>query len=130
VNRASVRAASVALLLLVLLSGRAGAQDRTPQPYAPEEFTRSMKEAWRAAAIFVGSYPFSLFFTLEVYDTVRYVSNNFGPGYAPWPFGSGTAVSYTGEETLWLVASSISLSMVISGIDFLLGRVNERSPDH
>jgi hypothetical protein len=105
----------------------AGAQERTPQPYSPDEFQTWMKEAWRAEAVFVGSFPFTLFATLEAYDTVRYVSNSFGPGYAPWPFGSGTAVSYSAEETIWLAVSAISLSMVISGIDFLLGRINERS---
>jgi hypothetical protein len=125
-----VRAAWVVLVFFVLLASSAGAQDHTPQPYSPDEFQTWMKEAWRAEAVFVGSFPFTLFATLEAYDTVRYVTNNFGPGYAPWPFGSGTAVSYTAEETVWLAVSAISLSMVISGIDFLLGRINERSTSH
>jgi hypothetical protein len=86
-----------------------------------------MKKAFRAEAVFVGSFPFTLFFTLEVYDSMRYASNGFSPSYAPWPFGSGTAVTYSGEETLWLALSAVSLSMVISGIDFLIGRANERS---
>ncbi len=89
-----------------------------------------MKEGWRAAAIFVGSFPFTLFATLEAYDTVRYASNHFSPSYAPWPLGTGAAVSYSGEETLWLALSAVSLSMVIAGLDFLLGRVNERAASH
>jgi hypothetical protein len=121
------RAACVGLVFAVLLASSAGAQDHTPQPYSPDEFQAWMKEAWRAEAVFVGAFPFALFATLEAYDTVRYVTNNFGPGYAPWPFGSGTAVSYTAEETVWIAVSAISLSMVISGVDFLLGRINERS---
>ncbi len=122
------RAAALALSLALSLaaSGHLSAQDRTPQPYDPSEFQAWMKEAFRAEAVFVGSFPFTLFFTLEAYDTVRYVSNGFSPAYAPWPFGSGTAVTYTAEETLWLAVSAVSLSMVISGIDFLIGRANDR----
>ena len=123
------RRAAAALALSLALSLAAGwlsAQDRTPQPYDPGEFQAWMKEAFRAEAVFVGSFPFTLFFTLEAYDTMRYVSNNLSPAYAPWPFGSGTAVTYTAEETLWLAVSAVSLSMVISGIDFLIGRANDR----
>lgn len=121
-------AAALAVFLAVSLAaaGRLSAQDRTPQPYDPGEFQAWMKEAFRAEAVFVGSFPFALFFTLEAYDTMRYVSNSFSPAYAPWPFGSGTAVTYTAEETLWLAVSAVSLSMVISGIDFLIGRANDR----
>ncbi len=105
----------------------APAEDHTPQPYSPDEFQPWMKEAWRAGAVFAGSFPFTLFATLEAYDAVRYFSNGLNPGYAPWPLGTGAAVSYTGEETLWLAHSAVSLSMVIAGIDFLLGRVNGRA---
>jgi len=123
----SARGACVVVALMLAMAVESGAQERTPQPYSPDEFQSWMKEAWRAEAVFVGSFPFTLFATLEAYDTVRYVSNKFSPGYAPWPFGSGTAVSYTAEETLWLAVSAVSLSMVISGVDFLLGRIDERS---
>ena len=121
-------AAALAVFLAVSLAAAAqlSGQDRTPQPYDPSEFQAWMKEAFRAEAVFVGSFPFTLFFTLEVYDTVRYVSNNFNPSYAPWPFGSGTAVTYSAQETLWLAVSAVSFSMVISGIDFLIGRANDR----
>jgi hypothetical protein len=126
--RHRVLRASVAALLLVLAAGAGFAQDHTPQPYNPDEFPSWMKEAFRAEAVFVGSFPFTLFFTLEAYDSWRYASNGFGPGYAPWPFGSGTSVSYSGEETGWIVASAVSLSLVIAGIDYLIGKVNERPP--
>lgn len=86
-----------------------------------------MKDSYRAEAVIVGVFPFALFATLEVYDTIRYVSNGLSPTYAPWPLGSGTAVSYSANETLWLAVSAVSLSVVIAGIDFLVGRINESS---
>ncbi len=123
----SIRAAFISAAITLALAAPAAAQDHTPQPYSPDEFQTWMKDSWRGAAIFVGSFPFTLFATLEAYDTVRYISNSFNPGYAPWPLGTGAAVSYSGEETLWLALSAVSLSMVIAGIDFLLGKVNERA---
>jgi hypothetical protein len=128
ISRRSAAAFTLFLALALSLAGtaRLSGQDHTPQPYDPSEFQAWMKEAFRAEAVFAGSFPFTLFFTLEAYDTMRYVSNSFSPAYAPWPFGSGTAVTYTAEETLWLAVSAVSLSMVISGIDFLIGRANDR----
>jgi hypothetical protein len=127
VTRRTLVAAAAVLAAFLATASSVSAQDHTPQPYDPEEFQAWMKEAWRAEAVFVGSFPFTLFFTLEAYDSWRYASSNFQPGYAPWPFGSGTAVTYSADETVWIVASSVSLSLVIAGIDFLIGRVNERS---
>ena len=127
--RERARAAAVAVLL-ALAAGVALADDHTPQPYNPDEFQPWMKDAFRAEALFVGSFPFTLFFTLEAYDTWRYASNGFTPGYAPWPLGSGVAVSYSTEETVWIAASAVSLSLAIAAIDYLIGKVNERSPPH
>jgi hypothetical protein len=123
-------AAVISAVLALAFTVPVEAQAHTPQPYSPDEFQPWMKEAWRAGAVFAGSFPFTLFATLEAYDTVRYVSNGFNPGYAPWPLGTGAAASYSGEETLWLALSAVSLSMVIAGLDFLLGRVNERTANH
>ena len=124
------RVSSAALAALVLFLGAAastGAQDHTPQPYSPEEFQTWMKDAYRAEAVMVGVFPFTLFFTLEVYDTFRYVSNGFNPSFAPWPLGSGTAVQYSADETVLLAVSAVSLAAVLAGIDFLIGRINDSS---
>jgi len=120
----------VAVVIAASAAATAAAQEHVPQPFSPDEFQQWMKDSWRAEAVFFGSFPFTLLVTLEVYDSIRYVSNKFNPSFAPWPLGSGAAVSYSGEETLWLALSAVSLSMLISGIDYLLGRINEPSPGH
>ncbi len=114
---------SVLLLGMVLAAAPVAAQDHTPAPYAPGEFPGWMSDVWRAEAIFVGVFPLSLFVTLEAYDSYRYVNSGFQTSYAPWPFGSGA--TYSADETLWLAASALSVSLVVSGIDFILGRIHD-----
>jgi len=115
--------------LLVFAGCAAFGEDHAPKPYSTDEFEVWMKEVWRAEVIAVGSFPFTLFATLEVYDTVRYFSNGLNPSFAPWPFGSGSAASFSATETGWLAVSAVSLSAVIAAIDFVIGRLNAK-PAH
>jgi len=119
------RVAVLCLFLLAACGAAAVAEDHVPQPLAPGEVAPWLKDLWRAEAITVGSFPFSLFMTLEVYDSYRYFTRGLNPSYAPWPLGSSIATSYSAQETAWLAVSAVSLSLVIAGIDFLLGRSNE-----
>jgi hypothetical protein len=116
------------LFLMLLVAAGAFGDVPAPKPYSPNEFPRWAADVWRAEVVAVGSFPFTLFATLEVYDTVRYVSNGLNPAYAPWPLGSGSAVSYSPAETGWLAVSAVSLSAVIAAIDFLIGRLNAKPP--
>jgi hypothetical protein len=126
-TRHPARCAALCVLLLAACGAGAFSQEHVPQPYAPDEVAPWLKDLWRAEAIFVGSFPITLFATLETYDTYRYVTSNFNPSYAPWPLGSSIATSYSPEETLWLAVSAASVSLLIAGIDYLLGRLNESS---
>jgi hypothetical protein len=123
----------LSLAALALCGGSLFAQDHTPKEYTSDEFARWLKDLFRAEAITIGSFPITLFLTLEVYDIYRYVTpqgpngQQFNPSYAPWPLGTGTAAGYSAQETAWLVVSAISLSAVVAGIDFLIGRMNESS---
>ncbi len=125
----------VALSLAALAScgGTLFAEDHTPKEYTSDEFAHWLKDLFRAEAITIGSFPITLFLTLEVYDIYRYVTpqgpsqQQFNPSYAPWPLGTGTAAGYSAQETAWLAVSAISLSVVVAGIDFLIGRLNESS---
>ena len=128
-RRSRPRVAVLCVILLAVCGAAASAEDHVPQPFAPGEVAPWLKDIWRAEAITVGSFPFSLFVTLEVYDTYRYFTRGFNPSYAPWPLGS-SATTYSAQETAWLAVSAVSLSLVISGIDFLIGRANESAARH
>jgi hypothetical protein len=120
-------ARTLLLCLLIAAAGVSalGAQDHVPVPYTPGEFAPWLRDLYRGEVIAVGSFPFSLFFTLEVYDAWRYATNGFNPSYAPWPIGSGAGTTYSPQETTWLAVSAVSVSVLIAGLDYLIGRFNE-----
>jgi hypothetical protein len=120
------------LLLLVsaLLACSAGgifAQEHQPQPYSPDEFQGWMKDLWRAEVILVGSFPITLFLTLESYDLYRYFGSNFNPAYSPWPFNTGSALNLSAQEQTWIIVTSVSLSLTVAVVDFMIGRWNATS---
>jgi hypothetical protein len=119
---------SALIVAALLAAGAASAQaQRTPAPYQPDEFPAWLSDLWRAEVVLVGSFPFTLFATLEVYDIYRYFANGLDPSYAPWPLGSsGVAAALSPTETAWLAVSALSLSVIVSGLDFLLGRISSR----
>ena len=106
------------------------ADEHTPVPYTDDEFPRWARDLRRGEIIFFGSLPFTMFFTFESYDTYRYVANGLDPYYAPWPFRPGSTQAYSSSEKAWLVVSSLSLSLVIATVDYLIGRVHERDARH
>jgi hypothetical protein len=124
------RTAALVALLLVLCLPAAVGQDHVAQPYQTDEFAAWMHDMWRAEAVFVGVFPLSIFVTLEAYDIFRYAATGLNPSYAPWPFGSGTAVPYSATETAWLGVSAVSLSLIVAGIDFILGHINASAPQN
>jgi hypothetical protein len=124
VSRSGPRAVVLCLILLAACNAAAFAEDHVPQPIAPGEVAPWLKDLWRGEAITVGAFPFSLFVTLEIYDSYRYFTRGLNPSYAPWPLGSSIATSYSARETALIAVSAVSLSMVIAGIDFLIGRAN------
>jgi hypothetical protein len=117
------------LVFLVLACAPTGSfgQDRTPQPYSPDEFQGWMKDLYRAEVILVGSLPITLFASLEMYDFYRYFNTGLNATYAPWPFNTGSTLNLTSQEQTWIVVSAVGLSLTVAVVDFMLGRWNATS---
>jgi hypothetical protein len=122
-----------ALLILFLLFSAAAAmgetaaaKEHTPAPYEKEEFPQWLAELWRAEVVFVGSFPFTLFFTLEGYDTYQFASKGFTASYAPWPFRTAAEITYNDKEKTWLLVSALAASALVSLADFILGHVGKQ----
>jgi len=130
-----LRAAAVACLLALSAAALAaedphppaGKEEHVPEPYAPEEFPAWAHDLRRGEIIFFGSLPFSFFFTFEAYDTGRFLASGFNPGgfdmlLAPWPFRPGAEIwaGYSPSEKGWLVASALTVSLLVAVADYLI----------
>lgn len=103
------------------------APKQTPVPYEEDEFPQWAKDLRRAEIIVIGSIPFTMFLAIEIFDIYRYVSMDFNPDYAPWPF-RGSA-PYELEEKFGVIVTAVSFSVCIAIIDYIIMRVNrEKKP--
>jgi hypothetical protein len=74
----------------------------------------------RAAIIAFGAFPLSLLYADFAFDIVRFASNGFDTGYAPWPFKSQYSVEPDSTEKAWRLMSAALLSVTVSALDALL----------
>ena len=76
--------------------------------------------------ILLGSFPITLFLSLEIYDTYRYIISGGDYLYAPWPFRPPNAAGYDTNENIGIIVSAVSVSLLIAVIDYMIGRRGEK----
>ena len=118
----------VAAVILIgfLAPGRALAEEQIPEDYLPGEFPQVLQDLRRGEIILAGSFPFSLFVTLEAYDFYRYAANDWAQEYAPWPFRSPNSPEYEARDRAIILISAVSLSAAIALADYIVGKIVER----
>jgi hypothetical protein len=115
----------VALLLLIAPTLGFG-EENAAQDYTRDEFPKVLQDLRRGEIILAGSFPFTLFITLEAFDIYRYASNGGAQEYAPWPFRSTSSAPYEGYERTIILVSAVSLSALIALADYVVGKIVER----
>ena len=106
--------------------GKEKEKEKAPEDYRDEEFSPALKALRRAEIIFFGSFPFSFFFTMEGYDLYRYFAHNRDPLYSPWPFQRYGGAPYSSTETVSVLVSALSLSLLVAVADYMIGRIHVR----
>jgi hypothetical protein len=104
--------------------------DTDPEEYVTEEFSPLLQDLRRAEIILLGSFPITLFLSLEIYDTYRYIKNGGDYQYAPWPFRPPDAAGYSSGENIGIIISAASVSLLIAVVDYLIGRRMEKRSEH
>jgi hypothetical protein len=127
-RQVSTLAVVLGVLLALALWAPAGGYGQTnePEPYRPEEFPKVLQDLRRGEIILIGSFPFTLFLSLEVFDFYRFAINDWAPEYAPWPFRSPASPDYSAAEKGWILLSALSASAVLAIADYVVGRIVER----
>jgi hypothetical protein len=110
-------------------TGTGGKEQRQPEPYSKDEFPRWARDLWRFGVIFVGSIPFTYFFTMEGYDFYNYASSGFSSDSLPWPLRGAAEIQYSSNEQFWIIFSALTASFLIASADFVIGRLSSPNED-
>ena len=126
------RTRRMALLLAALTVGAAvhtPAQEQapTPEPYTRGEFSTSMQALRRAEIIAVGAFPFTLLFTILVYDYARWAGQGFAAEQAPFRRPAGED-PFDNDEKVAIAISAAGVAVAVAAADYLLGRAEAGQP--
>ena len=116
----------LALIALPACAQEQDSEETDPEDYTVEEFSPFLSDLRRAEIILFGSFPITLFLSLEVYDTYRFIKNDRNYQYAPWPFRPPDAAGYSNPENIGILLSAASVSLLIAVADYLIGRSREK----
>jgi hypothetical protein len=121
-------------LTLLVLTVPLGAQQadtaaQQAEEYGEEEFSPFLRGLRRGEIIMLGSFPITLFLTLEVYDIYRYI-DNIGSSelyrYTPWPVRSPDPAPYNSGEIAGILLTAVTASLLIAVADAVVGRIREK----
>jgi len=95
------------------------------EAYKPDEFPEWAHSLRRFETIFFGSIPFTFLFGSLGFDMYAYSSSGFQQEYLPLFLGSSPEKEAFNRDTRWQkIGVSISLSLVIAFVDFLIDTQN------
>lgn len=101
--------------------------DLVPVPYEEDEFPSSVMKLRRAAVIFTGSYPLSLFFTKFGMEMCEYAYHGFDSGYAPSLMGGAYNRSeYSEKRIRKVMVNALIVSGCVTAVDFMIHEIKER----
>jgi hypothetical protein len=124
-----IRMFFVCALLAFALPQYGQAQDQEapePEEYGEDEFSPFLRDLRRAEIVMLGSFPLTLFLSLEFYDLYRYADSKRDYRYAPWPFRAPDAIGYSQKENLGIFLSAVTASLLIATADYIIGRAKEK----
>ncbi len=98
-------------------------QEQVPEEYDEQEFSPFLRDLRRAEIIMIGTFPLTLFLSLEVYDFYRFANHDWDRAYAPWPFRPPGAEPYTQNENLGVFLGALSASLLIAVADYTVGKI-------
>jgi hypothetical protein len=123
------------LLLAVLLSAGGAVhseEQSTPaaEEYSKEEFSQAARDLRRFEILLFGSFPLTLFLSLEVYDFYRFANSGWDSAYAPWPLRPPAAAAYADSESAGILVAAVTFSAALALADYVIGRLRERRAEN
>ncbi len=95
----------------------------TAEPYEKDEFPGILHDIRRAEIITLGSMPFITFSATLGYSFGKYASHNFDSSYFVNPFSSTDENSFSTDEQVGILLTSLGISAGIGLTDFIVHAV-------
>ena len=122
------------LVIVLLLAAPLCAQDSEeqstePVEYAEDEFSPFLRSLRRGEIVMLGSFPLTLFLTLEGFDIYRFAVNYGEPDayrYTFWPYRYADPAPYSSGEIAGILVTALSASLLIAVADYIVGRAKQK----
>lgn len=107
-------------ILISLLNASFPVFSETAEPYEKDEFPGILHDIRRAEIITLGSMPFITFSATLGYSFGKYASHNFDSSYFVNPFSSTDENSFSTDEQIGILLTSLGISAGIGLTDFIV----------
>lgn len=114
-------------VLISLLSSSFPVFSETPEPYQKDEFPEILHDIRRAEIITLGSMPFITFSATLGYSFGKYASHNFDSSYFVNPFSSTDENSFSTDEQIGILLTSLGISAGIGLTDFIVHTIKRNN---
>lgn len=114
-------------VLISLLSSSFPVFSETPEPYQKDEFPGILHDIRRAEIITLGSMPFITFGATLGYSFGKYASHNFDSSYFVNPFSSTDENSFSTDEQIGILLTSLGISAGIGLTDFIVHTIKRNN---
>lgn len=102
-------------------------ESKTPEPYAEDEFPGFLDDLRRAEVITLGAMPFVTFNATLGYSFGKFAFNNFDPSYFVNPFAQSSESSFSTDEQIGLILTSLGISLCIGITDLIVNSVKRNN---
>lgn len=116
------------ILIFSLFAGNLfSAESRTPEPYSDNEFPGFLHDLRRAEIITLGAMPFITFNATLGYSLGKFAFNNFDPQYFVNPFAQSSDSSFSTDEQIGIILTSLGISLCIGITDLIVNSVKRNN---
>lgn len=122
-----IKITALILIFSLFAENLFSAESRTPEPYSDNEFPGFLHDLRRAEIITLGAMPFITFNATLGYSLGKFAFNNFDPQYFVNPFAQSSDSSFSTDEQIGIILTSLGISLCIGITDFIVNSVKRNN---
>ena len=122
-----IKITALILIFSLFAENLFSAESRTPEPYSDNEFPGFLHDLRRAEIITLGAMPFITFNATLGYSLGKFAFNNFDPQYFVNPFAQSSDSSFSTDEQIGIILTSLGISLCIGITDLIVNSVKRNN---